>query len=175
VRDIEIRPAIDADFEAMWKIFAHHVAAGETYPFEADITRAAGYEYWLGPQVTSFVAVQGGERVLGMYKLVPNQVGRGAHTANASYMVSPAVQGLGLGRMLGEHSLLEARRQRYLAMQFNFVVSTNAAAVRLWTKLGFAIVGTLPKAYRHQRLGYVDAYVMYQPLQDPDSWPATGQ
>jgi ribosomal protein S18 acetylase RimI-like enzyme len=86
-------------------------------------------------------------------------------------MVSPSAQGAGVGRMLGEHSLLEARRLGYLAMQFNYVVSTNTAAVRLWKKLGFSIVGTLPKAYRHKRLGYVDAYVMYQLLQDPDHWP----
>jgi ribosomal protein S18 acetylase RimI-like enzyme len=86
-------------------------------------------------------------------------------------MVSASAQGMGIGRMLGEHSLDEARRQGYLAMQFNFVVSTNTPAVRLWKQLGFSIVGTLPKAYRHRRLGYVDAYVMYQLLQDPDSWP----
>jgi ribosomal protein S18 acetylase RimI-like enzyme len=86
-------------------------------------------------------------------------------------MVSPAAQGAGIGRLLGEHSLVEARRQGYLAMQFNYVVSTNTAAIRLWKKLGFSIVGTLPKAYRHKRLGYVDAYVMYQLLQDPDHWP----
>jgi ribosomal protein S18 acetylase RimI-like enzyme len=106
-----------------------------------------------------------------MYKLGPNQVGRGAHVANASYMVSPAAQGVGVGRLLGEHSLAEARRQGYLAMQFNYVVSTNTAAVKLWKKLGFSIVGTLPKAFRHTRLGYVDAYVMYQLLDDPGNWP----
>ena len=100
---------------------------------------------------------------------------RGRHVANASYMVSPAAQGAGVGRLLGEHSMLEARSQGYLAMQFNYVVSTNTAAVMLWKKLGFAIVGTLPKAFRHKRLGYVDAYVMYQLLQDPDHWPTADE
>ncbi|MFL6674861.1 MAG: GNAT family N-acetyltransferase [Massilia sp.] len=175
MNDLEIRPATDADFDAMWAIFRTHVAAGETYAFGADTPREAGHDYWLGPRVSAFVAVQGGERVLGMYKLVPNQVGRGGHVANASYMVSANAQGLGIGRMLGEHSLAEARRQGYLALQFNYVVSTNTAAVRLWKKLGFSIVGTLPRAYRHRRLGYVDAYVMYQLLEDPDSWPAAGE
>jgi GNAT superfamily N-acetyltransferase len=170
VNDIEIRPATNADFDAMWEIFRTLVAAGETYTFPTDITREAGYAYWLGRGVIAFVAVRGA-RVLGMYKLVPNQAGRGAHVANASYMVSPAEQGAGIGRLLGEHSLEQARRIGYLAMQFNFVVSTNAPALTLWKQLGFSIVGTLPKAYRHRRLGYVDAYVMYQLLQDPDSWP----
>lgn len=171
MKDIEIRPAADADFDAMWNIFRAHVAAGETWPFTPDIEREAGYQYWLGSGASTFVAVLGAVRVLGMYKLGPNQAGRGAHVANASYMVSPAAQGVGVGRLMGEHSLAEARRQGYLAMQFNYVVSTNTAAVKLWKKLGFSIVGTLPKAFRHTRLGYVDAYVMYQLLEDPGSWP----
>jgi ribosomal protein S18 acetylase RimI-like enzyme len=115
--------------------------------------------------------VRGEERILGMYKLQPNHVGRGAHVANASYMVSPNAQGVGVGHLLGEHSIGEARRKGYLAMQFNFVVSTNNPAIHLWKRLGFSIVGTLPKAYRHRRLGYVDAYVMYKLLEDPARWP----
>jgi len=174
VKELQIRPATSADFDAMWNIFSAHVHAGETYPFELETTREAVQAYWFGPGVTSRVAVLG-ERVLGMYRVVPNQLGRGRHVANASYMVSPAAQGAGVGRMLGEHSMLEARSQGYLAMQFNYVVSTNTAAVMLWKKLGFAIVGTLPKAFRHKRLGYVDAYVMYQLLQDPDHWPTADE
>jgi ribosomal protein S18 acetylase RimI-like enzyme len=171
VKDIQIRPAGDQDFESIWSIFSAHVAAGESYPFTVATTREAGHAYWLGQGVCSFVATTSGSRVLGMYRLLANQVGRGHHVANASYMVNPSAQGAGIGRMLGQHSLDEARRQGYLAMQFNHVVSTNTAAIRLWKKLGFSIVGTLPKAYRHKRLGYVDAYVMYQMLHDPDHWP----
>lgn len=171
MKDIQIRPADELDFDAMWSIFCAHVRAGETYPFTTDTSREAGHAYWLGPGVTAFVAVSASARLLGMYRMAPNQAGRGHHVANASYMVSPAAQGAGVGRLLGEHSLREARRQGFLAMQFNYVVSTNTSAVRLWKKLGFSIVGTLPKAFRHRRLGYVDAYVMYQLLQDPDHWP----
>lgn len=175
MKDIQIRPAQEADFEAMWSIFCAHVAQGETYTFTTATSREAGHNYWLGPGVQSYVASLNNTRLLGMYRLVPNQVGRGHHVANASYMVSPSAQGVGVGRMLGQHSLDEARRQGYLAMQFNHVVSTNTAAIRLWKRLGFSIVGTLPKAYRHKRLGYVDAYVMYQLLQDPDHWPTADE
>ena len=168
---MQIRPAGEQDFEAMWSIFSTHVAAGESYTFTTATAREAGHAYWLGAGVTSFVATSGAGRVLGMYRLVPNQAGRGRHVANASFMVSPSAQGAGVGRLLGEHCLEEARSQGYLAMQFNHVVSTNTAVIRLWKKLGFSIVGTLPKAFRHRRLGYVDAYVMYQLLQDPDHWP----
>lgn len=173
--ELDIRAAQEADFDAMWSIFCAHVEGGETYVFTPATSREAGHAYWLGPGVRSFVATGAGGRVLGMYRMVPNQVGRGHHVANASYMVSPTAQSAGVGRQLGEHSLNEARRHGFLAMQFNHVVSTNTAAIRLWKKLGFSIVGTLPKAFRHRRLGYVDAYVMYQLLSDPDHWPTTDE
>jgi L-amino acid N-acyltransferase YncA len=176
VNDLLIRPATEADLNAIWSIFQTHVAAGETYAFGAGTSREDCYAYWFAPQVSAFVATQevepGRERVLGLYKQQPNQVGRGDHVANASYMVSPFARGAGVGCRLGQHSIREARRLGYLAMQFNFVVSTNDAAIHLWKRLGFSIVGTLPKAFRHRRLGYVDAYVMYQLLEDPVRWPA---
>lgn len=175
MKDIEIRPALESDFDAIWGIFCAHVEAGETYTFTVATSREAAHGYWLGAGVRGFVAAGAGGRVLGMYRLVPNQPGRGHHVANASFMVSPAAQGAGIGRALGEHCLIEARRAGFLAMQFNYVVSTNTAAIRLWKKLGFSITGTLPKAFRHKRLGYVDAYVMYQLLQDPDHWPTADE
>ena len=170
MNDIQIRAATENDFNAMCSIFQTHVAEGETYAHGPGTSRDECWDYWFGSAASSFVAVRGQERILGMYKLQPNQVGRGGHVANASFMVSPNARGVGVGRMLGEHSLAEARRQGFLAMQFNYVVSTNNAAIHLWKRLGFSIVGTLPKAYRHRRLGYVDAYVMYRLLQDPTGW-----
>lgn len=169
--DIIIRPARETDLDAIWDIFHFHLAAGETYPYDAHTPRSACEDYWMGPTVTSFVACDQVGQVLGMYRILANQAGRGAHVANASYMVAETAQGRGLGYLMGQHSLIEARRLGFLAMQFNYVVSTNAAAVALWQKLGFSIVGTLPKAYRHERLGYVDALVMYQMLSAADSWP----
>ena len=172
MKEIELRPAVEADFDAMWTIFQALVATGDTCNFDAGTTREDCRACWFGPGVQSFVAVMGSERLLGMYKLVANQVGHGNHVANASFMVDPAAQGVGVGRMMGVHCMQEARRAGFLAMQFNFVVSTNLAAVTLWKKLGFTVIGTLPMAYRHAQLGYVDAYVMYQLLSDPMQWPA---
>lgn len=175
MNDIHIRPATQHDFDAMWRVFRAHIASGDTYAHDAATTRADAERYWLAPPAMPFVAIEtggaGGERLLGMYKLQPNQVGRGAHVANASFMVSPDAQGAGIGHLLGEHAIGEARRCGFLAMQFNYVVSTNTAALHLWKRLGFTIVGTLPKAYRHLRLGYVDACVMYKVLDDPARWP----
>ena len=101
---------------------------------------------------------------MGTYILRPNQSGGGAHVANAAFMVAPDARGHGVGRRMGEHCLSEARRMGFLAMQFNFVVSTNTRAIDLWKQLGFKIVGTLPGAFRHPEKGYVDVYVMYRAL-----------
>jgi GNAT superfamily N-acetyltransferase len=107
-------------------------------------------------------------RVVGMYKLVPNRRGMAlaSHVANAAFMVEPGHTGRGIGKALGLHCLREARRAGYLAMQFNSVVSTNTPAVTLWKKLGFEIVGTVPKAFRHRDHGLVDVYVMHRFLDD---------
>jgi L-amino acid N-acyltransferase YncA len=156
-----IRTATDADAGAIWSIFQAVIAPGDTYSFTSDTPRSEAVAYFLGPAITAFVAEEDG-RVIGMYKLIPNRIGRGSHVANASFMVDPAAHGRGAGRRLGEHCLDEARRQGYEAMQFNFVVSTNTAAVALWKKLGFEILATLPKAFDHATLGRVDAYVMHR-------------
>jgi len=120
--------------------------------------------YWFGAGIITYVAE--GDRIDGMYKLTPNQRDLGSHVANASFMVAPTSHGRGIGKAMGWHCLKEAKNLGYLALQFNFVVSTNQVAIALWQKLGFAIVGTLPKAFNHQKLGYVDAYVMYRFLDE---------
>ena len=162
---VTIRPAVAGDADAIWRIFHTVVAPGDTYTFEPGTSRDVAEAYFLEAGILSFVAIVD-EAVAGMYKLIPNRNGLGAHVANASFMVDPAAQGRGIGRAMGEHCLREARRAGYLAMQFNFVVSTNTGAAALWKKLGFSIVGTLPKAFNHARLGYVDAYVMHRSLDD---------
>lgn len=158
-----IRPSTAADADAIWRIFHAVVAGGDTYTFPPDTPRADALAYFMGPGIRSWVIEDAG-RVIGMYKLIPNYAGLGSHVANASFMVDPAAQGSGAGRAMGEHCLEQARQSGYEAMQFNFVVSTNTAAVELWKKLGFQIVGTLPKAFRHTTLGKVDAYVMFKEL-----------
>jgi ribosomal protein S18 acetylase RimI-like enzyme len=109
--------------------------------------------------------------IVGTYILRPNQSGGGSHVANAAFMVAPEARGQGIGRAMGEHCLSEARRLGFRAMQFNFVVSTNQSAVRLWQQLGFKIVGTLSGAFRHPERGYIDVYVMYRSLLEVHAQP----
>ncbi|MEA2603952.1 MAG: hypothetical protein QOF89_4944 [Acidobacteriota bacterium] len=162
---MEIRRATEDDFEALWPIFRAVIATGDTYMFAPGTSREDAFSYWFSPGVASYVAEEDG-RIVGMYKIIPNQRDLGSHVANASFMVDPSYGGRGAGKAMGLHCLREARKAGFLAMQFNLVISTNDVAVNLWKKLGFTIVGTLPKAFRHRELGYVDAYVMYRLLDD---------
>lgn len=160
-----IRPATADDAEAIWRIFHAVVATGTTYVFAPDTSRSDALAYFFGDDIQTFVA-DDGQQVVGMYKLIANRRDLGSHVANASFMVDPSAAGRGIGKALGLHCLREARRAGFAAMQFNFVVSTNTGAVALWQRLGFAIVGTLPKVFRHRELGLVDAYVMHCFLDD---------
>lgn len=160
---LQIRAASASDSEAVWNIFHAVVGQGDTYTLDPLTSREEALAYWLQPSHRCYVA-QHEQEVVGTYILKANQPALGSHVANAAFMVSPHARRLGVGRTMGEHSLAEARRLGFRAMQFNFVVSTNAAAVRLWQELGFEIVGTLPAAFRHSQKGYVDAYVMFRSL-----------
>jgi ribosomal protein S18 acetylase RimI-like enzyme len=79
-------------------------------------------------------------------------------------MTSPAASGQGVGRAMGEFSLVEAKQLGYKAMQFNIVVACNQRAVRLWEKLGFIIIGEIPEAFNHKQYGLTNAYIMYRKL-----------
>ncbi|HWM90363.1 MAG TPA: GNAT family N-acetyltransferase [Thermoanaerobaculia bacterium] len=158
---IEIRRAKDSDFDGIWDILHEVVQGGDTYLYDPDTTREQAYATWMSKEVATYVAILDGE-IVGTYILKPNHVGLGSHVANAGYMVKRDASGKGIGTALCEHSMEEARRQGFLAMQFNMVVSTNERAVALWQRMGFAIVGTLPKVFRHSRQGLVDAFVMHR-------------
>jgi L-amino acid N-acyltransferase YncA len=158
---MHIREATIADFDQIWPIFQSIVAAGETYTYPRETTREQAIRLWLETPRKTFVAEENGE-ILGTYYIKTNQPGGGDHVCNCGYMVSPAARGRGLASSMCEHSQQIARSLGYLAMQFNFVASTNEGALRLWTKLGFETVGRLPKAFNHPDQGYVDAVVMYK-------------
>ena len=164
-RPLTIREATDRDRDAIWKIFEATVAPGDSFVYDPNTPREEAEAYWFAKGTRTYVAEQDG-KVVGSYILRPNRPGLGNHVSNAGFMVAPAVRRFGIGLAMGEHALAEARRLGYSAMQFNFVISTNDTAVRLWKRLGFRIVGTLPGAFRHSRKGLVDAYVMFRSLEN---------
>jgi len=183
---MKIRPAADSDRDAIWNIFHEVVVTEDTYALDRNISREDALAYWFAPGTHTYVAeidresvgeadsfpgmatpsptVNPNHIIAGTYILRPNQSGGGAHVANAGFMVSPTARGQGIGRAMAEHCLTEARRLGFRSMQFNYVIATNTAAIRLWQDLGFEIVGTLASAFNHPDKGYVDVYVMYRSL-----------
>jgi len=158
-----IRPAANEDANAIWAILEPIVRAGETYTLPRDMDKESALAYWLSAEHEVFVAEEKGD-LIGTYFLQANQKGGGAHVANCGYVTAVPATGRGVARTMCAHSLDRARERGFRAMQFNFVVSTNERAVRLWQSFGFEIVGRLPKAFLHPTLGYVDAYLMYREL-----------
>lgn len=161
---VRIRDYLDADWPSVWPIFEEVVAAGETYAYDSGWSSEQARDVWVEAPPGRTVVACGGSRVLGTAKMGPNRPGPGSHVATASFMVAGDARGGGVGRALGEHALAWARRQGYAAMQFNAVVESNHAAVRLWQALGFRIVGTVPEAFEHPRLGRVGLHVMHRRL-----------
>ena len=158
-----IHPATDSDRDAIWAILEPMIRRGETYTLPRDMSKQQALEYWFAADKETFVWKEN-DAVLGTYFLKANQQGGGAHVANCGYVTAPAAQGRGIARQMCLHSMERARERGFRAMQFNLVVSTNERAIKLWTSLGFEIVGRLPLAFAHPTLGLVDALVMYRQI-----------
>src|SRR5712664_436372 len=153
-------PVVDGD--GIWAVLEPTIRAGETYTLPRNMSRQEALDYWFAPQHEVFVAED--DEIVGTYFLQPNQQGAGSHVANGGYVTAPWATGRGVARAMCAHSLERARERGFKAMQFNFVVSTNERAVRLWRSFDFEIIGRLPKAFLHPTLGYVDVYIMYRHL-----------
>ena len=161
IADMYIREAAEKDFDSIWPIFRDIVSSGDTYAYPADMAKEEAFNTWMQVPRTTFV-VEEGHTILGTYYIKTNQGGPGNHVCNCGYMVSSQARGRGLATAMCEHSQTIAKEYGYKAMQFNFVASSNSGAVKLWEKLGFDIVGRLPKAFNHPTQGYVDALLMYK-------------
>ena len=161
---LQIRPYEPADWPAVWALLEPVFRAGETFPHDPAITEGEAQLAWVEQNQAVLVAVDGAGAVVGTYYLKPNSLALGAHVANAGYVVAEDCRRQGIGSRLCQHSLHAARRLGFRAMQFNLVVSTNTAGICCWQRNGFQVVGTLPGAFRHRKLGYVDALVMVQGL-----------
>ena len=163
--DWNIRPAAEKDWPGIWAIFREVISHGDTYTYAPDFTEAQAKHIWVEHDCHPYVVTHG-DRIVGTFTIRTNKPGFGDHVANAGYMVDKDSRGQGIAQAMCGYSLKEAKKLGFDAMQFNFVVSTNAAAVALWQKMGFKIVGTVPKAFRHHTLGPTDVYIMYRSLED---------
>ncbi len=161
---MKIRKSIEADFEAIWPIFYEIVSKGETYGYPRDTSKSEALKIWLYAPKETYV-IEEDNQVLGTYYIKTNQLGPGRHVCNCGYMVSSKAQGRGMATSMCKHSQKIAVNLGYKAMQFNFVASTNEVAINLWKKLGFDVVGCLPKAFNHPKNGFINAFVMYKWLE----------
>lgn len=161
---VSIRRFEPADWPTLWPLLRSTFEAGDTYAYATDSREADIRKIWTETPAATFVACTPDRQLVGTYFIKANQPGLGSHVCNCGYVVAPAAQGRGIAAAMCEHSQREAVAMGFRAMQFNLVVSTNERAVRLWQRLGFAVVGTLPRAFRHRQLGYVDALIFYKEL-----------
>jgi RimJ/RimL family protein N-acetyltransferase len=159
-----IKPYQQKYWQQCWAIIEPIFRAGETYPCSPQMSEAEAHHYWIETPLQTYIAVDENDQVVGSYYLKPNQPTLGAHVCNCGYLTAEQSRGKGVATLLCEHSQAAAKQYGFKAMQFNLVVSTNNAAVNLWKKLGFDLVGTLPKAFKSQQNGYIDAFVMYKEL-----------
>lgn len=159
--NIDIKKATDRDFNKIWDIFHIVVATGDTYAYSPNTTKEEAYVFWMPPSKNTYIATIN-NNIVGTFIIKPNQPGLGSHIANAAYMVHPQYRGQGIGYTMGMYSIEEAKKLGYSAMQFNLVVSSNEPAVRLWEKIGFRIIGTVTKGFKHSSKGLIDAYIMHR-------------
>ena len=161
---LTIRELRESDWAAVWPMLRETFAAGDSYTFAPDSPESEIRKAWVEIPSATFVACDAAGTIIGTYFIKPNQPGLGAHVANCGYVVAPRAAGQGVATAMCEHSQAWAVAHGFRAMQFNFVVTTNERAVRLWERLGFAVVGRLPGAFRHPQAGFVDALVMFKRL-----------
>lgn len=161
---VQIREYRASDWPDVWTMLRQTIQAGETYTFSPQSTEEEIRKAWIDTPARTCVACDSDGRILGTYFVKANQPGLGSHVCNCGYVVSPEAQGRGVAAAMCEHSQSEAIAMGFRAMQFNFVVATNTRAIALWERLGFSVVGRLPGVFNHQKLGYVDALVMFKQL-----------
>ena len=159
-----IRRFRDADWPIVWHMLRETFASGDTYAFAPDLPEEEARRAWIDVPAATYVALDDRGDIVGTYYIKPNQPALGSHVCNCGYVVARGAEGRGIATAMCEQSQRDAVAMGFRAMQFNLVVATNQRAIRLWTRLGFAIVGTLPGAFRHAKLGYVDALVMFKTL-----------
>ena len=159
-----IRPATAEDWPAIWPFFDEIVQAGETYAYPSDLTPDQARDMWLMKPPAQTVVLEEDGEILGSATMGPNRPDRGSHVGTASFMVASTARGRGVGRALGEYVVQWHRDQGFRSIQFNAVVETNTAAVRLWESLGFRVIGTVPEAFDSRDHGLVGLHVMHLAL-----------
>lgn len=158
-----IRKYTEADIPAMVEIWNEVVSDGIAFPQEEELDETTSRDFFAA-QTYSAVAEDDNGRVVGLYILHPNNVGRCGHICNASYAVRSDVRGLHIGEKLAADCLCQAERYGYKILQFNAVVASNIHARHLYERLGFVLLGEIPGGFRMKDGHYEDICVYYHKL-----------
>lgn len=133
------------------------IEEGVSFPGDKILTETEAFT--LFNQQTETICLKIGDEIGGIYILHPNNDGRCSHISNASYAIANRFRGLGLGRVMVEDSIERAKKNGFIGLQFNAVVSTNYVAIRLYLSLGFKIIGTINNGFRKKDNTYCDTII----------------
>lgn len=160
---ITIKPASKNDFEPIYEIFKTLVSNKDSFVYEPHTSKEDVYDFWFGKGITTFVAEDRGW-VLGAYKLNQYKPGLASHLASAGFIVAPGQQGRGIGTLMLKHCLIEATKAGFSAMILDSIVAENQNALRLWSKFGFSVIGTIPNGFHYKNTKFVDMHILYKNL-----------
>ena len=157
-----IRAYVANDLNDMIGIWNEVIEEGVAFPQEEYLDAESGAAFF-AEQTYTGVAEDGG-KVVGLYILHPNNVGRCGHICNASYAVSSACRGKHIGEKLVRDCLEKAKRFGFSLMQFNAVVESNVHARHLYERMGFVGLGTVPAGFRMKDGHFENIYLYYHTL-----------
>ena len=160
---INIRALEAQDLSAAVAIWNQVVDDGVAFPQLEPLTEESGRQFFAEQSFTGAAVGEDGA-VLGLYILHPNNVGRCGHICNASYAVHTNARGQHVGEALVRHCLQKGREMGFRILQFNAVVASNTPALRLYEKLGFTRLGTIPGGFLMKDGHYEDIVLHYHLL-----------
>lgn len=161
---IRIRGYQPQDVEAMIAIWNEVVEEGIAFPQEDCLTKASGTDFFAVQSHCGVAEEEISGKLLGLYILHPNNVGRCGHICNASYAVRSECRGLHIGEKLVSDCLIQGKRHGFRVLQFNAVVASNIHARHLYERLGFVQLGTIPAGFRMKDGHYEDICPYFKEL-----------
>ena len=160
--EVTIRKYKSGDLPEMIAVWNEVVEDGVAFPQEEMLDSVGGEKFFAAQTYCGVAEVDG--KVLGLYILHPNNVGRCGHICNASYAVERTARGLHLGEALVSDCLAQGKAHGFGILQFNAVVATNVHARHLYERLGFTQLGTIPKGFRMKDRHFEDICPYYHEL-----------
>ena len=161
---IKIREFQEKDLKEMIEIWNTVVDDGVAFPQLERLDSNSGRAFFSEQSFTGVAYDEESGEIAGLYILHPNNIGRCGHICNASYAVKKSLRGMSIGEKLVVHCLAKAKDLDFRILQFNAVVKSNIVALKLYEKLGFTQLGTIPEGFRMKDGTYEDIVPHYYSL-----------